>query len=326
MATLTAADQLTPLEVAKRFGNKDSILVIENLAKVNEMLLDASVFEASDGTINRTTQRTAQPTGTRRMYNEGITPHASQTKQIEDMISMLEDYSDVDADLADHSPNKAAFLQSEDEAFLQGMALTQQEDLIYGNHTSDLAQINGLAVRMPSLAAGSVFDMTSPDKAGAGAGTSVFMVKWGKTFTHLFYPRGHEGVGIKREFRGKVDAVKVAGAILPCYRTFFSAQFGLSVRHPDSIKRVANILNATMPSGLAILTNIIAARNKMPPGEGNIVIYCNSAVKTALDVYAMTKSNMCYYADDPWGKKVTMFQDMRIRQVESIVNTETLLT
>lgn len=321
---LSLADKLTPIEVANRFDKKDQVMVIEALSVTNEMLLDAAIFEASDGTINKTTQRTSMPTGTRRLYNEGIAGSASRTETLEDVICMLEDYSHVDRDLADHSPDKQAFIDSEDKAFLMGMGKTMAEALIYDNRAADLRQINGLAVRYNALAdTMNVFNV-----GGSGTSdnlTSGWLVRWGKATCHLFYPRGHEGLGIKREFRGPLDVSKVDAShgvtLMPAYSTFFSVHFGLSVRDPRAVKRIANI-PMTGKTGEDILGKLIAARNALPPGEGNTVFYCNSFVKTLLDVYAMTKANACYTKDDPWGRPVTMFQDIRIRQVDSIVNTE----
>ena len=70
MATLSLNDQLTPIELAKRFGDKSTIFIIEALSETNEMLLDAVIGEASDGTVNRTVQRATKPTGTRRIYGQ----------------------------------------------------------------------------------------------------------------------------------------------------------------------------------------------------------------------------------------------------------------
>src|SRR5574343_582219 len=100
MGTLSLADQITPLEVAKRFGLKDQVNIIEALSMTDTFLLDAAIFEASDGTINKTTLRDSLPAGHLRVYGEGIMTEASRTRNIEDNICMLEDYSEVDADMA----------------------------------------------------------------------------------------------------------------------------------------------------------------------------------------------------------------------------------
>lgn len=325
MATLSLADTLTPAEVAKRQNLHEQGLIIEVMKETNEMLLDATIQEASDGTVNRTTQRTSMPAGTRRVYGQGVLSHASTTRQIEDVIEQLADFSDVDAKMADHSPNKNELLRSEDIAFLEGMGQTQIDDLIYAKRADGPEYLDGLMVRLAALDTDNVFGVES---SGSDM-TSILIVKWGSDKAHLFYPRGDKGIGINREYRGKVDStVDVTGGrpkILPVYRTWFDLNFGVSIRHPKAVKRIANIKVGTS-TGEEIMFAMIKAMNKLPPGPGNTVIYANSDVKTVFDQYALTKGNLFYMKDDPWGRAVTMFRDARIRQVDALLNTEALIS
>lgn len=323
MAALSLLDQMTPVEVARRFGNNEAVKIIEAASETNEMLLDAYMTQASDGTIHKTTQRATLPSGTRRIYGQGVPTSASQTKQLEDYIEMLEAYSEVDADMADHAPSTSALLESEDVAFLNGMGLTQADDILYAKRADGPEYFNGLYCRLGATIAADPLNVFGVETSGSNF-ASCLIVKWGPGFTEMFYPRGEDGVGCKREFRGKVDAQPSAGLLMPVYRTFFKMHFGISTRHPRGVKRVCNILPTT--TGENLCKKIIAARNKLPPGQGTEVIYCNSDVKTIFDNYALTKSNNFYYADDPWGRKVTMFGTMRIRQVERMLSTEALVS
>ena len=324
MATLSSIDLLSPLEVAKRQGSKEIQKIVEALAVTNELLLDAPILEASDGVVQNTVVRSTQPSGTRRMYNEGITPHTSQTKMVQDYIEMLEDYSDVDKNVADHAPDKKALLESEDTAFLNGLGLSQADDILYGNRSADPAVINGLHIRYSNLAAGQVIAPVAPGTNGNS--TSIWMVKWAPDKAHLFYPRGRSAdLGIKREFRGLVDAVKGSG-ILPSYRTFFSSHFGLAIKDPRAVKRISNIKVDGSADGADLAAKLIWLRAFLPPGPGTVVIYASPVIKAALDVYAMQKTNMAYTKEDPWGRDITDFQGMRIRQVDRILSTENLLT
>lgn len=322
MASLTLLDTLTPIEVARRFGNKDTIFMIEAMAETNEMNLDAVIEEASDGTINRTTQRATLPAGTRRIYGQGIASESSQSKQIEDYIEMLESYSEADADMVDHSPNKAALLESEDRAFVEGMGQTQADDLLYAKRSDGPEYMNGIFCRFPAIDNVNVFGVESSGSNLA----SCLLVKWAPDKAKLFYPRGEDGIGLKREWRGKVDASPSSGLLMPVYRTFWKSHFGISLRHPKAVKRVCNI-NPASTTGENLAKKIIAAKNKLPPGAGTIVLYANADVKTIFDQYALTKSNGFYYTKDPWGREVTMFSaDMRIRQLDALLSTEALVS
>ena len=319
MATLSLADTLTPIEVAKRFGMKDQVNIIEALSVTDTMLLDAAIFEASDGTINKTTLRDSLPAGQLRTYGEGIKSEASRTRTIEDTICMLEDYSLVDADMANHSPDRNALLDSEDKAFLMGMGQTMTTQLIYGNRATQPKGINGLAVRYNSLAAGSVVSL-----AGASACTSAYLVRWGKQSVHLFYPKGHSSLGIERKFLGEQTVTKSDGTMYQAYNTFFGVHFGLAVRDTRCVKRLANITAST--DALALMKQIVLLRNRMPPGDGNLVLYCNATVKTVFDQFAINGTYGCTTWEDPFGRPVTTFQGIRIRQVDELLDTESAVS
>lgn len=327
MAELSLNDQLTPIELAKRFGDKNAIYIIEALTPTNEFLIDAVMGEASDGTINRTTLRATLPQGTRRVYGQAINAEASQTRQIEDGIEMIEAYSDIDADMADHSPNKKALIDSEDRAFLEGIGETQSEDLIYARRENGLEYIDGLYIRFPTAIDNQV--VFGVESSGSNL-TSILLVKWAEDKAKLIYPRGISGIGVSAEWRGKQDVAitKPDGGIgyLPMYRTFYKTHFGITNRHPQAIKRICNI-NPLTSDPVNILKKLIAARNKLAKGNGTVVAYMNADVKTLLDTYTqVTNNRQLVTKDDPWGRPVTQFGEIRFRQVDGILSTESLVS
>lgn len=327
MAALSLLDSMTPVEVARRFAGNEAVKIIEALSETNELMLDAYLKEASDGTINKTTQRTTQPAGTRRIYGQGVPSQTSQTKQLEDFIEMIEAYSDIDADEADHSPSTSALLDSESVAFLNGLGLTQLGDLLYAKRSDGPEYLNGYMIRFGATQSADPKNVFKVETSGSNC-ASVLILKHGPGFCEMFYPRGEDGVGVKREYRGKQDIMVSAGPpplYMPVYRTFFKSHFGISVRHPLAAKRVCNIVPGTT-TGENVCKALIAAINKLPPGQGNVVIYANSDVKTIFDTYALTKSNSFYTKDDPWGRPVTMFNTSRIRQLEQLLSTESLVS
>jgi len=327
MSALSILDQMTPVEVARRFGNTEAVKIIEAASETNEMLIDAFFREASDGTINKTTQRSTLPTGTRRIYGQGVPTQASQTKQLEDYIEMIEAYSEVDADMADHAPSTSALLESEDTAFINGMGITQADDLLYAKRADGPEYFNGIYCRFGATQAADPKNVFKVETSGSNC-TSLIVAKWGPGFVEMFYPRGEDGVGCKREFGGKIDTVVEVGPPIKkmkVYSTFFKMHFGISVRHPLAIKRVCNIVPGTT-TGENICKKLNAAMRRLPPGNGTVVIYGNADALTTFDDYALTKSNQFYTADDPWGRKITMFGTSRIRLVDRILSTEALVS
>jgi len=325
MATLSMADQLTPVEIAKRQKLGEQQAIIEVMKETNELLQDSTLVQASDGTTHRTTQRTSMPTGTKRIYGEGIQGHASTTRQIEDKICMIADFSDVDAKMAEHAPSKEELLRTEDMAFLEGLGQTQVDAFLYDKKEDGPAYLDGFMVRLTTVDNQNVFKM----EASGSDMSSILIVKWAPTMAALFYPQGDKGIGIVREFRGKVDATigitNNRPVILPVYRTWFETNFGLTIRHPKAVKRIGNIKPGTT-TGENLALKLIEAMNKLPPGAGNVVIYANSDVKTLLDQYMFTKGNLAMRQEDPWGKEVTIFKQARIRQVDAMLNTEALIS
>ena len=320
MPNLSMTDSLTALEVMRRANNQDGFHIVELMAQTNEILKDMPMIEANDGTIHNTLVRTSLRGGTHRKYNEGIKPGATTTDTIRDRITMLEDYSIVDKDLAEHSGNIKALRESEAAAFLHGMGQTQAEELIYGDNGRDEAEINGLSVRLNTLTNKNVFN-------AGGSGnrcTSIYVCALGKGFTHLIYPKGRSDCGIKTEDMALQNWPMGEGRVMPAYVQFFSTHYGLSVAHPDSVKRICNIDNTV--SGDKIVELILEAMIRLPAGSQSIAIYCNQDALVKIDKAAWSKGNAIYTHEDPWGEMITHVRKGRCRRVDAILSTEQALT
>ena len=319
MPTLSMTDQLTALEVMRRSGNQDGFHIVELLSQTNEILKDMPVLEANDGTVHNTIVRTSLRGGTHRKYNEGIKPGATTTDTKQDRITMLEDYSVVDKDLAEHSGNVKALRESEAQAFLAGMGQTQAEELIYGNNARNEAEINGFAVRLSDLANKNVIN-------AGGTGnrcTSIYVCAVGRGFAHLIYPKGRSNCGIKTEDMGVQNWTMGEGRVMPAYVQFFSTHYGLSVAHPDAVKRICNIDQAT--SGDKIVDLILEAMIRLPAGAQSIAIYSNQDALVKIDKAAWSKGNAVFTSADPWGELITHIRKGRCRRVDAILSTEQAL-
>lgn len=319
MPTLSMTDQLTALEVMRRANNQDGFHIVELLSQTNEILKDMPVLEANDGTVHNTIVRTSLRGGTHRKYNEGIKPGATTTDTKQDRITMLEDYSIVDKDLAEHSGNVKSLRESEAQAFLAGMGQTQAEELIYGNNARNEAEINGFAVRLSDLANKNVIN-------AGGTGnrcTSIYVCALGRGFTHLIYPKGRSDCGIKTDDMGVQNWPLEGGRVMPAYVQFFSTHYGLSVAHPDAVKRICNIDQTT--SGDKIVELILEAMIRLPAGAQTIAIYSNQDALVKIDKAAWTKGNAVFTSTDPWGELITHIRKGRCRRVDAILSTEQAL-
>ena len=325
MAVLTLTDQLTSLEVAKRLNgpNRDSRMIIEELARLDELLLDAPLIEANKGTIHSTVVRTALPHGEHRGYNEGVGKSSSQTKTIEDVISNIEIFSQVDAQLIDESgfddaDHKAELLMSEQSAFIEGLSQDMTDDIMYGNHDADPHYTNGFAHRLNKINGETVIDM-----GGTGnALTSIYLIKWARDKAHLIYPKGHKTFGVEVENLGRVLCKDANNKEFMGYKTHYRIARGLAVRNSKSVIRLANIDKTASNIGEKIAEYIATNIDNLAVGGGTITIACNPVIKGILNWTANKKSNVIYPAKDPYGNDLLQIGEGRIRKCPSILMTE----
>lgn len=320
MATLNSTDRLTAIELAKRNSlSDDQRRIIEEIQVINEMLIDAPVEEANGAISHTHLKRTVNPRGTHRIINGGVKPSASQTKTVTDVICQVSAYSEVDKKLIDRAVNKQQMLMDECASFIHGMAADQADDIIYGNHSANPAYMDGFAVRRSKI------NDLCIDMGGTGnALTSIYIVKWGRQFCKYIYPKGAKGMGISREDRGIQDVEAPDGnGKMPAYVNYFEAEYGLTMGFENSMIRLANIdVNANGFSAETLIKKILRVRSRLAQGDGTVSILCNAEIMGLMDEATVDKNNVVYTAQDPWGKELNKIRDMRLRQCEAILMTE----
>jgi len=315
MPALNMADQMTALELARRANAPDPFKIIELMRLTNELLIDVPAHEANDATVNVAIQRNIQPIGEHRIYNKGVGKAATQTSVIRDRIAILSAYSQVDAKLIEHSGNKAAALMSESVAIIKGMGLTQAETIVYGDETKP-DEFAGLMSRRNSLG-----DPNVIDAGGTGSNlTSIYLCAIGQDLLHLIYPKSSKSVGVIREDRGLVDVQDEKGREYPAYKNYFEAQYGITVKVPDALKRICNIPKDI--SGDDLVDLIIEASYKLPQGASTYAMYSNIDILIKLDKAARDKGNVVHNTADPWGKQIIHVRDLRCRRMDVITSAE----
>ena len=325
MAVLSLTDQLTSLEVAKRTQgiSEDSRKIIEELVQHNELLIDAPLMEANEGTVHSTLVRTAIPHGEHRGYNEGVGKSSSQTKTIKDVISNIEIYSQVDKQLVDESAHPEAVMMSEQVAFIEGLSQDMADDLMYGNHDADPRYTNGFAHRYNSLS------QTKNVLSLGGTGnalTSIYLIKWAVDKAHLIYPKGSKNAGVEYNFLGEQTVKDANNGEYQAYRAHYRIARGLAIRNSMSVIRLCNIDLTANGIGDKIAEYVVKNIGKLARGGGTVSIACNAEVKGILNWAANQKSNVIYPAEDPWGNSVLKIGEGRIRECPSILLTESAVS
>ena len=325
--TLSSTDRLTAAELVKRDGvSDDQRRIIEQLAVTNEMLLDAPIVEANDKTVNTQVIRTALPHGTKRVYNQGVGTGASQTDTIQDVVAQVAIYSKVDRSLVKNASNPQDFLMQEQAAFLAGLANDMADDIFYGDHGKDPAGINGFATRRNKIVKDLCISMGG---STANKQTSIYIVKWGPQNVKYIYPREASGLGVQREDKGVQTVAAPNSGEFEAYVNYYQADYGIAVGDPRSLIRICNIdmsQEMTDAQAQALIKKILAAKAKLPQGDGTVSILCNADVMSIFDQATLSKANVVYTSEDPWGRPVNMLRDMRIRRCDAISNEEAVVT
>ena len=319
MAVLSLTDQLTSLEVAKRSGfSPDSRRIVEELNAFNELLIDAPIVEANEGTVDSHLVRTAIPHGQLRGYNQGVGKGSSQTKTTKDVISNIEIYSTVDKQLIDESAHPKELMQSEQNAFIEGLSQDITDQMVYGNNDNDVRETNGLAIRRKTLGTYCI----SMGGTNSGHLTSIYLIKWGMDKARIIYPRGAKNAGVEYNYLGEQTVSDGNGGEYQAYRAHYRIARGLSVGHEASIIRLANIDVTAANIGNTIAEKIVQVMPLLARGAGTVSIACNSVVKGLLNLAAINKSNVLLPREDPWGNQVLQIGNARIRECPSILLTE----
>lgn len=316
----------TLLDVARRTDPNGKIAtIVELMNEQNPILEDMVVQECNNGMVHRTTIRTGLPSGTWRMLYSGVQPDKSTTRQVTDTCGMLEAYSQVDKALADMAPDKAAFLLTESQAFLEGLNQQMATALFYGDSSIDPEKFTGLSARYNAYGG-------DPDKSsfnvlhagGTGSqNTSIWLVYWGTQTISGLYPKGSKA-GLSQQDLGEVTQVNPDGSMYQVYRSHYKWDLGFTVRDWRYAVRIANIdVTKILDAQINLMDFLIMASHRIPAAAiGRPVIYCNRDVATALDLQALAKTNLMLKYEEIDGKPQTSFRGIPIKVCDAILSSE----
>jgi hypothetical protein len=325
-----AFDPMNIVQLAKRMDGDGSMLykIAEVVAKHDEAMNDAIWVESNRTASHVTSVRETQPSGTLRQINKGVSPTLSQVGQDVDYIGFIEDMSMVDDRLIRLAPKgqKQAVRSDEDIAHLKGLSETTSSYMFYGDRTVTPGAFDGFAVRRNRTGLPGVFNMAG---STAATNTSIFLVTWGKEYTHLIYPRGSK-IGLAKEDFGLqvISDPNNAGAYLPMWTSWFYFDLGVVTRYPRGLARVVNINYAeTMTNLQPLFDRMIEAINYAPNRgrEGNLVAYMNEDMFNIFDRLAFDKTVPNVYSTDSGGVRQTYFRGVPLRRSDLISGSEPIV-
>jgi len=331
---------LTLMDYARRADPDGKIQRIsEMLNQVNEVLTDLVFVEGNTTTGHKTTMRTGLPTVAWRQINKGVQPSKSQTRQQLFSAGVMEGLGKIDEELVNIAIDKAAFRLSENAPFIEALSQTMATTLFYGDVNIYPDRFTGLAPYYSTLATTTASYENVID-GGAIAGqtdvTSMWLVVWGETTIHAFFPRGTKA-GIEHNDKGLqlVNDDQTPAGQYYAWMDQYKQRMGLAVRDWRYAVRIANLdvsllaqSGDTVDGSANLIKMMIQAINKIPNIRmGKAAFYCNKEVKTALDIKAYSKSNVQLTIRELQdGSLMTTFLGIPIRRCDAIINLESIVT
>lgn len=339
------------LDVATRLDPEGKIPTIaEMLSQANELYEDIPMVEANERTGHEFVFRTSIPAGAWRQYNMGVPYSKSTTAKARVGLGMLEDYSQVDRALAEHSGDLEGFRESEDTAFLEGMSQTITQTFIYGNTTVTPAEFMGLAPFYNTVATATAQNAVNVLNGGgvSSANTSLWIIGWGTDTIFGLYPRGSQA-GLSMEDKGDiVPGFDSVGNRFEAYTSWFRQQTGLCPKDWRYGVRIANIdttgagLAGTNPLDIfATLSQALLLFPKLGKATSGVVktdsptdsalgirpvIYGNRTIRHWMDIQAIRDRNVLLGPTDYAGRPIENFRGIPIKIVDQILNTEAQVT
>ena len=334
MATLSIKNP-TLADLAKRLDPDGKIAnIVEILNETNEVLDDMPWMEGNLPTGHRTSIRTGIPAPTWRKLYGGVQPSRSTTVQVTDNCGMLENYAEVDKALADLNGNTMQFRMSEERPIIEGMSQEMANTLFYGNEGNKPESFEGLAPRFNTTTKSRSESAENVlDAGGSGSdNTSIWLVVWGENSITGIYPKASMA-GLDMKDMGEVTIENADGSNgrMQAYRSHYIWRAGLTVKDWRYAVRVCNIdvsnLTKDAASGADLIDEISRAFEQVPSMQaGRAVLYCNRTIKSFLRRQQKNSKNVQISMDQVAGKRVMMLDEVPVRRVDAILNTEARVT
>jgi len=313
---------LTLAELVKNVNPDGTQAVVARvLDETNQVFNDAIWLQANGITHHQITRDAALPTGTFRMFNQGVAQEEGKTVNVLETMAMLESFSKPDKKLVDIAPNRDQDRFNRARRFIEGMGQNFAGKMIYGNASTAPDEFTGLQPRLNALSQANVV-------GGGGGGsdlTSVYAVQWNPAKTYMIYPKGHASGGIVHEDMG-VDRVQDSNSRdYLAYVDHFEINGGMAVEDELCIGRYCNI-ESSGTSNIFDEDNLITLIYQMRFSMG--VLYVNRTLMTQMHIKLKDKNNVNFTSSSGEGlagAPVVRFMGWPIRLVEQILNTESVI-
>ena len=238
MATV-GTEPMTLSDWAKRLDPKGNIVpVIEALERDVPILDDIPWFEGNLPTGHMTMIRSALPDITTRAFNQGVKPTKGGVAKVTEVVTQLASMFQADRDLLRLNDNRAAYLASESNGFIQAFDQGVTQRLFYGSHTDNPAEINGFFARYRPGEYGEEYVIDAGGRGNDNA--SIMLVGWHKGKIACFFPKGLKA-GFSFDVKDGQTLTDAEGGKYLGTEIFYYWNLGLAVEDYRYAVRIANI-------------------------------------------------------------------------------------
>jgi hypothetical protein len=335
----TLIDVLTELDP----GGKQ-LDIAEVLTQQNEILQDMVWVEGNTVTGHKDSVRTSLPEPSFRSINAGVPVTKAGSTPIEETAALLEDFSQVDRELAIMAGDVNGYRLKQARPHIQGMSNKMARSVFYANAATNPKEFTGLAPRFNtgnealSQAAGQVIDA-----GGVGANLrSIWLVGWSEDTVFGIYPKGTRG-GLDHEDATNATGTGAHGfpaaAVLldpdgnqyMGYRDHWIWRCGLMVKDWRYVVRIANIDETALTLDAATGPNLqdlmVQALELIENTNGvRAAFYTPRTIRSYFRRQLLNGKNAQLSWDEMAGKKIMNFGEVPVRRVDALNTAETAVT
>ena len=301
----------------------------------NETLEDNSILNhmvwmpANQGVTHQLTRVSTVPSSSKKRMGVGTAPVSGSAVNAVEETTVNEIWLQVEDEVLQKHPNPEAYLQYQTMLGVQGMMQDVVQEVIYGNRSTVVDQINGLAVRHGSIQTDRKQGRVLSASGSSNANSSIWGVKWGEDGIYMLYPKDHPTAGITTEAFDPENIRDSNGMIMRVVPVRIQMAFGIAEKNRRNIFRLCNI-DASISAANWILNvenNLITLLNDCPNDGAGFVLYGNNFVKTQFDIRAKDKGNTWFAPSDPYGpqsnaNQTTIFRGRPLYKIERLVANE----
>jgi hypothetical protein len=313
--------------------------IAEVLTQQNPILEDLHWEEGNTVTGHKDAMRTVLPEPSFRALNAGVPVTKGGSTTVEETAALLEDFSQVDRELAIMSGDVNAYRLKQARPHIQGMGNKQARTLFYGNAGSNPLEYTGLAPRFNTLS-------TTTNKAAAnvidagGSGSalrSIWLIASRPDTIFGIYPKGTRG-GLDHEdatnasgegahgFPAAATLADADGRLYMGYRDHWIWRCGLFVKDWRYVVRIANIdptaLTLDVSSGPDLQDLMTQALELIEEPDG-AVFYVPRALRAYMRRQILKGKNNQLSWDEMGGKKIMNFGEAPVKRMDVLNTNET---